>query len=65
MDACARLSNRKDGGDELPLLVGFRTLEQLGGPRSQRNQTFQRCPILVVALLVLLDASGDLGLLFL
>jgi hypothetical protein len=42
-----------------------RTLEQLGSPRSQRNQAFQCCPILALALLVLLDASGDLGLLFL
>jgi hypothetical protein len=49
----------------LPLLLGFRTLEQLGGPRSQRNQAFQRCSILAIPLLMLLDASGDLGLLFL
>jgi hypothetical protein len=49
----------------LPLLLGFRTLEQLGGPRSQRNQAFQRCPILAIPLLVLLDADGDLGLLVL
>jgi hypothetical protein len=45
-------------------LVGFRTLEQLDGPRSQRNQAFQRCPILAIALLMLLDTDGDLGLLF-
>jgi hypothetical protein len=46
----------------LPLSLGFRTLEQFGGPGSKRNQTFQRCPILALPLLVLLDASGDLGL---
>jgi hypothetical protein len=46
-------------------LLGFRTLEQFSGPGSQGNQAFQRCAILCVTLLVLLDASGDLGLLFL
>ncbi|MFZ2138336.1 MAG: hypothetical protein WAV78_15640 [Xanthobacteraceae bacterium] len=55
----------KDEGNELPLLLGFRTLEQFSGPGSQGNQAFQRCAILCVTLLVLLDASGDLGLLFL
>jgi hypothetical protein len=60
----SELQVRKDERNELPFLVGFRTLEQLlGSPRSHGNQTFQRCPIFVVPLLVLLDASGDLGLL--
>ena len=39
--------------------------EQFSGPGSQRNQAFQRCAILCVALLVLLDPSGNLGLLLL
>jgi hypothetical protein len=46
----------------LALLFGFRTLEQLGRARSQRNQAFQRRSEVSLAILMLLDAQRDLGL---
>src|ERR1700738_5235902 len=46
-------------------LLGWSKRAAFSVPGSQGNQAFQRCAILCVTLLVLLDASGDLGLLFL
>jgi hypothetical protein len=46
-------------------LLDVRTLENLGGARGYGNQAFQRRPVVALALLVLIDSRGDLGLPFL
>jgi hypothetical protein len=54
---------RKHQRDQLALLLGFRTLEQVRGAGSHRNQSFQCGSERIVASLVLLDAGGNLCLL--
>jgi hypothetical protein len=53
---------RKDEGDQFALLLGFRTLEDLCGSRSHRNQAFQGRPVVTLVFLMLLNAQREFGL---
>ena len=53
---------RKGKSEKLALLLGFRMVEQLSGPRSHGNQGFQCRAVIALAVVVLLNPKSDLGL---